>query len=645
MKYVFIIFVFAFFVSGAVAGGYYYYFLIPEKVERKFLEGIETLGLDDFAYKEIKTDSEKITLRGITLDKDGFSKIDEISIHFSLSQIFFKSEQARSIHIKGLNLTGAIEGGVEPSFDGWASHDVLLSNLKNLPAKTILIEDGSANVNSPVFGGIKAEYALQFSRNADDSFHVVGKVFSKQSRLSFHSKITGTVSATDRMFTIEAEQLSLTLPHLKVRRGAATILYNEGASDGYTADVHLGSMVWNDLPLAGVRGKVTYNNGKSSATLNGSTFGENAIPWTAYNEIVRDTHASDVRFTPHNIGSFLEFLAQTKGIKLITPPPPLIADLAPEVMVNTRTLGSTTKGNISIDFQAFEPKFIGTFSSDDGLMNINGELKLEDTLSTASILRGAHFDVPVSGRFSISRFWDTPVFSIKLQTDIKDGMLDFGALGFSQLNGAFSYDSEKFKPKNLQFSFKFPLKPFIFQSGLINFDPYNTQRNFFGTAFLKIYSGSIKTEKPLMQSGELSKVNSLVVEDINIAQLFKDAGFDDIFISGLLGGVIPLKMDENSVNVSGGILQSQNSGIIKLPPHVSALLFPGETERLQIIRKSLENYHYEFFEIRLDGDLAGRVLMTMTARGRNPELGQKDPVDLNLQIETQISSLFKNLLN
>ena len=113
---------------------------------------------------------------------------------------------------------------------------------------------------------------------------------------------------------------------------------------------------------------------------------------------------------------------------------------------------------------------------------------------------------------------------------------------------------------------------------------------------------------------------------------------------GEIGGVLPIILKEGNIHVNDGILQSQSSGIIRIPPYLVSGLFPGGSQRMREIRATLHNYHYEYFELRMDGLLNERVLITLNSRGYNPDLKNKKSIDINLQIETQIALLFENML-
>lgn len=646
MRYVFFVFIFAFFLSGAVAGGYYYYYLIPEKVERKLLESIHALGFEAFSFDSVVKDGEKITIRNVILDKDGFSKIDEISIHFSLSQILFKSDQARSIHIKGMKLTGsydARQNGI--TFDGFGAQSDFLDNIKQLPARTIIVEDGRADIMSDDLGGLQVDYTLQLNRQNDDGFNLIGRVASKQNKLSFHSKVTGTVtSAAHHNFTAEIEQLSLTHSSIKIRRGAATARYNSNLPSEYKADLHLASLVWNDFPLSNVKGAVTYTPAGYSTNLSGSTFGAAGIPWEASVDIVDGDYVSIVTMKPDTLGTAFDFFTESKEIGSDKSLPDTIAKLTnPSISINTKYTDHLEEGMLNVELDHLSSALVARFTADAKTGDIRGRFD-KQTIEVKNLTTGVSLPFLFDGAFTISDFWGDADLDFNLLARISNGSLIISSLKILNIEGLVPFGSKTKDTKIDLLKFSLPLKKSVIHTGTLASSIHGENGFEILRGGLSIYGGSVKADKPIYSRNDIISTNTLTVTDINIAQLFADAGFENIFISGKLGGVVPLRIEDKTIKANGGILQSQSSGIIKLPDAVSLSLFPGESDRMQTIRIALTNFHYEFFEIRFDGDLSGRVLMTLSARGLNPDFKDKTPVDLNLQIETKIATLFKNLM-
>ena len=134
------------------------------------------------------------------------------------------------------------------------------------------------------------------------------------------------------------------------------------------------------------------------------------------------------------------------------------------------------------------------------------------------------------------------------------------------------------------------------------------------------------------------------ITDINLTDYLGGLNISGLTVYGHLGGVIPLIRTKGNVSIKDGLLQSQAPGIIKLPETLSNTLFPGSDPQMQTIREALNNYHYEFFELRFDGTVSGGVMVSLYSRGTNPDMVDKRPIEMNFQIETEISVLVEHML-
>lgn len=631
-------------ISGALAGSYYYYFLIPEKVERKLLESIHSLGFEAFSFEAISKDREKITLRNVVLDKDNFSTIDEIVINFSLSQIF-KSDQARSIHINGMKLTGSIdEEKYDVTLDGFGKNSVLLDNINQLPAQSIIINDGRVDLMTDSFGGLTFNYQAELDRQADNSFDIVSKISTQQNKVGFHGKLTGAISSSSQYdFEAELEQLSLSLPHIRIRRGLAKIKNSSNKPTEFLVKPQFPSMVWNDFPLANISGDLIFSPQKHNANLNGSTFGENSISWGISTTLKDGVYSSDAVLKSEVFGHILDFFYSNKNLTSPLLPSALSGLKDPVLNIRSEFKNGIIDGSLNFKSVDFKPNLNLSFDSDNSNSSINGRLS-DFTIQIKALNKKLIIPASFNLEYKLSDFWNDSELNIELSTKIENGTLDLGILDIGNISGNIAYGTGDKKQDIHLLDFKLPLRSDVKHTGKLAVSLYGDSHFEILRGIFGIYGGSIRAEKPLFKNNDVIYKNSLTVASIDLEPLFEDLGFDNIDVSGLFGGVIPIVIEDNALKANGAILQSENSGVIKLPEDVASSLFPGDSARLIKIRESLKNFHYEFFETRFDGDLNGRVLMTLKAKGRNPDLQDKDPVDLNLQIETKISSVLKRLL-
>ncbi|PCJ99793.1 MAG: hypothetical protein COA45_02965 [Zetaproteobacteria bacterium] len=654
MKKILSIFVVIFTIMLGGGASYAYFIYIPEKIEQKIIDNFNAFGFENPSFGKITRKRGEILFSDISLDKQNFSTIKEISVYFSLFKFMLNPDHAQKISIRHLELTGELSKNFDLTISGWVDDKDFLQKFRSIPASLISIEDSNIELLSDQFGGIKINYDAQIQLSNAQEIVIKGRINTKQKNLKFHAKIDGTLSTSGELsLTTEAEQISITHKDISIRRGAAKLKFIHNAqalTSNISIETDIASVNWHNLPLRDIHALFEKsNNNNYNLLASGKIFGTEHIDWESHVSRVNGITETKNTITPANMAELLSFLQKNNQLKKPKKFPAFILDFQqPILTINTTTNNEVTDGDFKLLINQPNFEIGGSFSLSHNSDNILGLFSVNKTHITSpkeTIQRVAtQFQVSTSGEFTIDNISTTPRLGWSMATDIDEGVIDYGALIIPNIHAKFLYNSQAPKKTKKHLSFKFPLKNGISQNGRINLNLFDENAPLIKSIQFNIYGGRIKTQSAITKNGIHTKKNKLIVSDINIAKLFHDSGFSNIVITGQLGGVIPLRMKGGKINVNGGILQSQGGGIIKLPKAVIAGLFPGQSRKMFRIRGALENYYYEYFELRLDGDLNGRIMMTLNARGYNPMSNDKEPVDLSLQIETQISLLFKNLL-
>ncbi len=527
------------------------------------------------------------------------------------------------------------------------------SPLNLFPANTVTIEDSKIDILTDNIGGLRISYNGQARLNSGH-ISLLGEIKSKQKKISYQAKIDGSIQASgEAKINAEMEQISLEYENTRVKRGASTVSFSYDSvkrASSLSVESHLASVIWHGLPLREVHSVYEKGRNNYNLTAEGKTFGNQHIEWSTRINSVDGVLKSETTLQPNNIASLVNFLKQNKKLRDNTElPAAILSAKSPALSINTTHQENTLKGDFRILLNDPSLEIEGYFSGDDqdDLRTIDGAFTMPSTIVQAgdqSKRNKTNFTVSSSGEFAIGSVTQRALLKWNSNSAIENGTLDYGPVKIRNLKGKISLSSSQKSKKRETLSFRLPLKQNIPQRGKVTMNIRDDNSALFEQIVFYIYGGQIRTQNRLFRDGVLSLRNKLVVSDINLDQLFDDAGFDNILISGTLGGVIPFHVKNDKIMVSGSILQSQSNGVIQLPEHMIAALFPGNSDKMRTIRQALRNYYYEFFEIRLDGDLSGRVLMTLKASGFNPTFKDREPVDLSLQIETQISILFQNLL-
>ena len=652
-----ILYAFALIVTLSIIGGlsYAYFVAIPKEVEKRILANFTNLGFETFWFEGIEHDNGKVIISNITLDKDGFSTIERVDIKVSLWRFFLSPDSAQDITIKGLNLTGSLSENLDVTLSGIPDYNKFMQHLPMSAARIINIEQSTANLLSETFGGIRVDYSGQVNFRDLSNIAINGTLSSRQHKLSFHSKIKGNIDDQKNLnITAETEQISVLKKDLSLKRGSGVIsvLYNFASNSARTnADFHIANLNWKALPLNKLKGSYSSKEQEQNLFIEGQTSGLNIINWSA--DIKRAGQritSADIALTPNNIMDAIDYLKHNDIIAKDEEFPSNFKMIdRPIIKINAQqnehhTFDGTFQGFLT------SPNVIvnGIFTQDQSNMTTGSfyvsKTNIFPSGEKTEPKETSYLEISSSGAFEYKAKAPNKNLNWSLKTQVHNGQIDFGAFKIPKISGSFKHNQSS-KNSRLSLPFKLSLKDGIEQKGSISLNTNDKTAPILGIARLSIYGGDVQTKTSIIkQSGDIQDEFSLSVSDINISQLFKDAGFDDVTVYGYMGGLIPMKISEKDVDVNGGILQSQGGGVVNMSEKMARALFPGDSNKMQTIRAALNNYHYEFFEIRLDGDLSGRIMMTLNASGTNPDFKSAKPIDLNLQIETQISMLFSSLL-
>ncbi len=651
MKKLLLTFIVSLVVVSAAASAYAYLVYIPDKIEVKMRQALNDLGIKELQLGKIERKNGETIFHDISLDRLGLSTIGSLSVNSSITQFLLNPDNVGKITIHNLNLTGELSQNFVVTISGWTEGNEFLKTFQNIPTKMLVIKDSNIDLLSDDLGGISLKYNAQIRILDSGDIDIKALARSRQKRLKFQSKINATLSNNGELsLNADTDQISLTYEDLDIKRGSAVINVTHSpnsVSPIISVESNIASIKWKGLPLRDVHAKLKMDRASNIIIAKGSTFGNKNVSWTSNISKIDGAYKSETIITPDKFSDLISFLKINKRLNKKTNFPAFILNSQkPKIFINT-TVNKYNKIDGVFRFVNSTPKFTvnGNVYSDKEKNYIKGEFAAgNDNITVSNDNNSMSFNISSSGKFVIRNINKEAKFDWYFVAKADEGKIDFGATKFLDIAEAFSYNSNKPKKTKNFLRFKLPLKSGIEHIGKVNLNISDEKLPLFNTMLVRVYGGSIETQHPISSAGAISKQNKLIISDINLSNLFHDIDFGKIFISGRLGGVIPFKIDDQEININGAILQSQQNGIIKMTENMIKSLFPSNSAKDQQIREALKNYHYDFFEIRLDGDLNDRVMVSINANGYNPDTKDKEPVDISLQIETQISRLFKNLL-
>jgi hypothetical protein len=133
----------------------------------------------------------------------------------------------------------------------------------------------------------------------------------------------------------------------------------------------------------------------------------------------------------------------------------------------------------------------------------------------------------------------------------------------------------------------------------------------------------------------------LSVESVQPGLIPELAEFEAVEVTGKLSGRIPVRIDDQTITVEAGRLDSEPpGGVIRYrsgsPPDAGA-------GGLALAQRALSNLQYESLASEVSYTEKGDLILKMRLKGINPDMDPLQPVILNLSVENNIPELLKSL--
>lgn len=617
--------------------------VLPSKVEESVLWSLSNFGFEKLKIDKIESENGVIKISGVQIDENAFSTIDKIEIHVGVFDYLFGDNGISSINIDGARLTGSLNNKNEIEIYGIKSGSTLIESLRAVNTQKISFKNSRTDLSSDSYGGVSLEYEGQMSFPEED-IAFFGNVRTNQKKLKFDAKIQGKIDHRNNIKTSwKMEGVHVNTDAYTLRRGVgeALVNYKGSVAPNLNIDLDFASGKFTSLPLSRIT--IEYNSDKENTlSARGSLPGADKTTWEFARTTIDNSEEQYVtKIFPHTVDEIVSYIG--KYVKKDISLPAFLKGLpVDEITILSNAVSGTGKVNIVSPY--LNKEISGEFKTKEEITK--GKLNVSDVELTHSMNDMVNdFKFSADSEFKIYPEKNSLAVDWKLELFLEDGKLKLAdALQLKNISGKKTFSGHN-KTRGLPLKFKLPLRKEIKNTGHMNLFLSENGKIDIKDLNISVFNGDLKTRGPIIINGDLKPGNKLIVNSIDIGKMFHAAGFSEIISWGKIGGMLPLRKENDSLMVTKGILQSENSGIIKIPAYIISGLFPGNTQKMREIRATLLNYHYEYFEIRMDGDLNKRVLMTLNSRGYNPDLKNKKVIDINLQIETQISLLFQRMLN
>jgi len=160
-----------------------------------------------------------------------------------------------------------------------------------------------------------------------------------------------------------------------------------------------------------------------------------------------------------------------------------------------------------------------------------------------------------------------------------------------------------------------------------------------------LLGGQVSLSEAVIDSSATTHEVPLQVRGLDLSEVIGLEQQETVKGTGTLDGILPLFISGTEVEIHQGSIHAQPPGGT-LQFEVSeetASSWAKSQPHLDLIVKSLENYHYSKLEVGVDYEKNGILKLVTKLEGKNPDFRKGAPIHFNLNIEENIPALMKSL--
>lgn len=160
-------------------------------------------------------------------------------------------------------------------------------------------------------------------------------------------------------------------------------------------------------------------------------------------------------------------------------------------------------------------------------------------------------------------------------------------------------------------------------------------------AELTLFTGHIWLKAGQIDLAKLPQQLELQINNMQLNDLLQAYPTEGLYGEGILDGTLPIIITQQGIEVSKGKLDARQAGFIKLnSPQIKTLAV--NNPNMKLVTESLENFQFSLLNSQISYD-DGKAILGLQIKGRNPDVKNGQPINLNITLQEDIPALMTTL--
>ena len=154
--------------------------------------------------------------------------------------------------------------------------------------------------------------------------------------------------------------------------------------------------------------------------------------------------------------------------------------------------------------------------------------------------------------------------------------------------------------------------------------------------------GTVTSSPFSVKLPDIATAFTLEADNLDLSDIFAIAPTEGLQATGTVHGTIPVQVNNNSITITNGKLETKGSGTIRYEPtKLPSFLQNAQQQQLIDLKTALTHFDYTALSLTLNGQLGQSQKVVLHVEGNNPLFYSGRPVNFNLNLEGPLENVLR----